>query len=154
MTAVVEARLDPAELGRLLRAAAPAAMLVPPRLLRRVIKHDRRLSGIGLQVPHRKSYVIGREALLALATRDELGVEPDRELPPTLILISRPEPVQLAAQPRGAALVKYWRLLFHAQVHRAVSDRRLGEADVRERVHRLGRTEVNEARTVLHQEKY
>jgi len=83
-------RLDAAVLGRLLAAADPAALLVPPRVLRRVIKHDRRLTALGLQVPHRRSYVIGCEALLALATRHELGVEPDRELPPHLLRIARP----------------------------------------------------------------
>ena len=41
MSAIAEPTLDPAELGRLLRAANPAALLVPSRLLRRVIKHDR-----------------------------------------------------------------------------------------------------------------
>src|SRR3954469_3386336 len=115
-----EPRLDAAELRRILQAADPAALLVPPRLLRRVIKHDRRLTGLGLQVPHRKSYVIGRDALLALADRDELGLEPDRELPSTVLLLARPEPEDLAAWPRGPLLVKYWRLLFHAAVHRAV----------------------------------
>jgi hypothetical protein len=146
--------LDPAELGRLLRAADPAALLVPPRLLSRVIKHDRNLTGLGLQVPHRKSYVIGREALLALATRAELGLGPDRELPPTVVLIARPEPEQLAAMPRGPDLVKYWRLLFHARVHVAVAERRFSDAAVRERIHGLGWTEFDEIRTVLRQEKY
>src|SRR6476646_7010556 len=118
-----ESRLDAAEVRRLLRAADPAALLVPPRLLRRVIKHDRKLTGLGLQVPHRKSYVIGRDALLALAGRDELGLDPGRELPPTVLLLARPEPEELAARPRGQLLVKYWRLLFHAAVHRAVAGR-------------------------------
>src|SRR5205085_1268642 len=58
------------------------------------------------------------------------------------------------AQERGAALVKYWRLLFHARVHAALADRRLGEAAVRERIHRIGQTEFDEIRTVLRQEKY
>jgi hypothetical protein len=154
MPATAAPPLDPGELDRLLRAADPAALLVPSRLLRRVIKHDRRLTGLGLQVPHRKSYVIGRDALLALAGRDELGVGPDRELPPTLVLIARPEPEALAAMARGAALVKYWRLLFHGRVHLAVADRRLTAAAVRERIHRIGPTEFNEIRTVLRQEKY
>ena len=63
------------ELQRLLRAADPAALLVSPRILRRVIKKDRGLSGPGLQVPHRKSYVIARERLLSIADRAELGLE-------------------------------------------------------------------------------
>src|SRR5688500_5823524 len=95
-----EPRLDPDELSRLLRAADPAALLVPSRLLRRVIKRDRGLIGLGLHVPHRKSYVIARDPLLALATRDELGVGPDDELPSDMLLIARPEPGALAAMPR------------------------------------------------------
>src|SRR5437899_9821374 len=96
--------LNCTELARLLAAADPAALLVPPRLLRRVIKHHRRLPGIGLQVPHRKSYVLGRDALFALVEKDELGLEPGRELPPTVLLIARPDADKLAAMPRGAAL--------------------------------------------------
>src|SRR5438067_11212522 len=101
MSVTHESRLDAAELRRLLRAADPAALLVPPRLLRRVIKHDRHLPGLGLQVPHRKSYVIGRDALLALAERDELGVPPGRELPPNVVLIARLDPDRRASRPRG-----------------------------------------------------
>src|SRR5205085_2830973 len=97
----------------LLAAADPAALLVPPRLLRRVIKHDRKITGLGLQVPHRKSYVIGRDALLALADRDELGLEPDRDLPPTVLLLARPEPEELAAWP-GADCGRVARVLADA----------------------------------------
>src|SRR5262245_65253622 len=101
MSAVAEPTLDAAELGRLLRAVDPAALLVPSRLLRRVIKRDRKLTIVGLRVPHRKSYVISRNALVALADPDELGIEPDRELPDTVLLLERPEPEDLAATPRG-----------------------------------------------------
>jgi len=158
MSVSTEPRLDVAELRRLLQAADPAAVLVPPRVLRRVIKHDRKLTGIGLQVPHRKSYVIGREALLGLADRDELGVESEHDLPPTLLLIACPEPERLIALPRGLALVKFWRLLFHARVHQVIASRladgRLTEAGIRERIRRIGQIEFDEIRTVLRQEKY
>jgi hypothetical protein len=151
-------RLDSAELRQLLRAADPAALLVPPRLLRRVIKRDRQLARLRLQVPHHRSYVIGREALLALVDRAELDWEPDRALPPTLLLLARPEPEQLAALSRGLALVTYWRLLFHARVHVAVADRLAAQgrstATIRQRIHHIGPTEFDEIRTVLRQEKY
>src|SRR5207302_7188665 len=153
MSAVAEPTLDVAELGRLLQAADPAALLVPPRLLRRVIKRDCKMAILGLRVPHRKSYVIGRDALLALASADELGIEPDRELPDTVLLLVRPEPEDLAVTPRDAALVAYWRLIFHARVHAEVANRRLTDAAVRERVHRIGEVEFDEVRTVLRQEK-
>lgn len=153
MAAPGKPHLTVSDLDQLLRATDPAAQLVPPRLLRRVIKRDRRVAGPALLVPHRKSYVIDCEALQALTTRDELNVEPDRDLPPVLLLIARPEPEALAALDRGDALVKYWRLLFHTATHRAVADRRLTPAAVRERVHRIGQTEFNEIRAVLRQEK-
>ena len=40
-----------AELEGLIKAVEPAAFLAPPRLLRRVIKHHRKIGGIGLLVP-------------------------------------------------------------------------------------------------------
>ena len=91
------APLTLADLERALTAADPAALLVPPRVLRRVIKKHSGLTGPGLQVPHRKSYVIGRDALLALADRADLGLKPDRELPETLLLFPTPDPRKLRA---------------------------------------------------------
>jgi hypothetical protein len=149
-----DAPLDLYELRRLLRTADPAAFLVPPRILRRVIKHDRKIAFVGLQVPHRKTYVIGRDALLTFRTRDELEIESDEPIPRTVILIARPEPEALVAMPRGPALLKYWRLLFHARVHVAIADRSLSEAEICERIHKIGSTEFDEIHAVLRQEKY
>jgi hypothetical protein len=158
MSDTAPAPLTCTELAQLLAAADPAALLVPPRLLRRVIKHHRKLPGLGLQVPHRKSYVLGRDALLALVEKSELGLEPGRELPATVLLLARPEPEKLAAMPRGAALLKYWRLLFHARIDQhfeeLIAGGKLTPADVRERVRRIGQTEFDEVRIVLQQEKY
>src|SRR5207245_1214094 len=107
---------------------------------------------------HRKSYVIGREALLAIAGRADLGVKPDRELPETVLLFPEPDPRKLRALPPGATLLKYWRLLFHARVHRAVAARLpagpAGEAVIRERIRRIGRAEADEVRAVLRQENF
>src|SRR5579883_248536 len=113
-----EARVDVVELEQLLRAADPAALLVRPRLLRRVIKEDRALGGVGLQVPHRKSWLIARDRLLAIASRAELDVPDSLELPAQLILLNRPDPDRLADLPRAQVLQKGWRLLFHINVHR------------------------------------
>src|SRR3954451_17859801 len=95
--------LDLAELRRVLRTADSAAFLVPPRILRRIIKHDRQIAFVGLQVPHRKTYVIGREALLKITTRDELEIEPDESIPAAVILIARPDGELLPKMPRGPA---------------------------------------------------
>src|SRR5437764_12107992 len=101
--------LSAADFEQVLTRTDPSVLLVPPRILRRVIKRDRELTGPGLQVPHRKGYVIGRDALLRIADPGELGLAPDRALPDTLILLQQPDPARLAAGP-GAALLKYWRL--------------------------------------------
>ena len=163
---------DVAELERRLLAVDSAVVLTPPRVLRRIIKHDCKLPGLGLQVPHRKTYVIDRDKALAIASRDELGLQAERVLPEALILIAKPTNERLAATPTGVNLVKYWRLLFHARVHIALAERweartqpardsskersaaTLSEADVRRRIHQIGSAEFDEARTVLRQEHF
>lgn len=153
-----EAPLELEELERLVRAAEPAALFVPPRILRRVIKLDCGITSIGLQVPHRKSYVIGRSALQPLVDLDELGLKPGTTLPPTLLLLARPAPERLAGVPRPQALVKYWRLLFHAAVHahfeQRVREQKLTPAGIRERIHHIGQTEFGEIRAVLSAEHF
>ncbi len=158
MTPTPSPPLDAAQLEQALLAVDPAVCLAPPRILRRVIKADRRLVGLGLRVPHVKSYVIGRDALLRLATRDELGVAPARELPETVVLLVRPEPDKLAALSGNEALVNYWRLLFHARIHTALDQRlaegRLTAAGVRHRIQHIGPTEFDAVRAVLRQENF
>src|SRR6185369_8723588 len=159
MTATTESppSLGTGELQRLLSGADPAALLVPPRLLRRVIKQDRRIPGMGLQVPHRKTYVVRRETLFAIAERDELGVAAASELPPTVLLLGCPE-TWLASHTRSQALLRYWRLLFHARIDQALdqqfADGKLSEAALREKVQRLGQVEFEEACQVLRQEDF
>ena len=64
MASDIDQALDVAELARLLQAADPSVILLPPRTLKRVIKQDRDITGLGLQVPHRKTYVLSRDRLL------------------------------------------------------------------------------------------
>jgi len=158
MSDAVDAPLELAELSHLLETADAGAVLAPPRLLRRIIKRDRKLPGIGLQVPHRKAYVIDRAALFRLADEADLQLGPGRQLPETVTLIARPDVERLAALPRHEALLKYWRLLFHSRVHIALEQRvkegKLTEADVRARIHRIGQTEFDEVRGVLRQENF
>jgi hypothetical protein len=145
-----------AELKEVLRATDSAAHLMPSRILRRIIKQDRHLTGIGLQVPHRKTYLIERETLLKLASRRELDLEPDRALPGTVLLLLQPEPDRLSITPRSVVLLKYWRLLFHARAHlameHALADPTLAAATIRKQVLRLGQTAFDEIRAVLRQE--
>ena len=158
MSASAVVPINLSELGRLIQAVEPGAILVPERLLRRAIKFDRKLTMIGLRVPHRTNFVIGRETLLGLADRDEIGIAPERELPETVILLAPPEEEELATTPREEILVQVWRQLFHARVHLAIAGRiaehRLTRALVRARIQEIGRPEFDEIRTVLRQENY
>jgi hypothetical protein len=147
-----------ADLECALSAADPSALLVPPRILRRVIKKHGGLTGIGLQVPHRKSYVIGQDVLLQIADYADLRIKYSRALPDTLLLFPAPDLAKFRALPPGAMLLEYWRLLFHARVHLAVrrvhGDGPDAEAVLHERVRRLGQAEIDEIRSVLRQENF
>jgi hypothetical protein len=109
-----------------------------------------------LQVPHRKCFVIGRDELLRIASPRELGIRRVEDLPYTLVLLAEMDASQLAALAPEHALLKYWRLLFHARVHAELEHRRLdgklSEADVRQRFAAIGRTDLYAAASVLRQE--
>lgn len=147
-------RIDPAELMRAVREADRAALFIEPRILRRVIKQDQRLTGIGFQVPHAHVYTIDRERLLAIADRPELDLSPAAELPPQVILLPRPEDDdQVAALSEPAALRWYWRQLFHARIHielrRQLDEKSLDEATILQRARALDAAELAEVRNVL-----
>ena len=146
--------LSVAELDRRLRTVDPAVVLVPPRLLRRVIKHDRKLPGIGLQVPHRKCYVIGRDALFAIVGKADPDVGPDRDLPTMVVLLPRPDPDWLRDHPPERVLVKYWRLLFHSAIHRAIDASGLTPKEIQARIREIGEAAFDEIRAVLRQEQF
>ncbi len=150
--------LTAAELDDAIRMADPAALLVSPRILRRVIKIDADIGGIGLRVPHRKTYVISRQRLLEIVDRSELDVMPSAELPDTVILIGRPNTEALDELPPETALTKFWRQLFHARVHlafeRLIAAGKLGPNEVANRIAAIGKTEFDEVRLVLRQEEY
>src|SRR5439155_12381008 len=102
------------ELNALLIEADPSVVLAPGQILRRVIRHDRGYLGLPFKVPHKKAYLVSGDALLRLSTPKELGIE-GRSVPKQAILLVRPTPEHLAAEPREKVLLEYWRLLFHAR---------------------------------------
>src|SRR5262245_6921001 len=116
MTLTAEPPLKLTDLQRRLAAADPSALLVKPRLLRRVVRRHGHAPGVGLLLPHTQSYALDSASLLALVDRGELGLAPDQPLPPKVILLPQPDSDELAAAP-GALLVRYWRGLFHARIH-------------------------------------
>jgi hypothetical protein len=109
-----------------------------------------------LRVPHRKSFVIGREELLKIVSPRELGSVAASELPSTVLLLAELEDTPLTALRPADALRTYWRLLFHESVHAAIGRRRqigkLSESDIRSRVARIGRSDIAAAAAVLRQE--
>src|SRR5438128_9473568 len=86
----VEVAMTVTELQRVLRAADPAAVLVPPRVLERVIQQVLNLPNLLWVVPHRKSYVVDRHILFRHVEQDDLNLESDQLLPQTVILIAEP----------------------------------------------------------------
>ncbi len=156
-TDVIEDRITLVELQRAIRAAEPRARLILPRILRRVIKQDCGLTGFAFRVPHRKSYVIDARSLMNIVEPEEIGINA-QVLSGKLILIAQPDPRKLLVISPGYALVRCWRLLFHARVHLAVqgriADGSLNSSDLRERIHEIGEVEFDEIRTVLGQEGY
>lgn len=147
-----------AELQQALRTADSAAVLVAPRVLDRLIQGQNHLSNFFGPVPHRKCYVVDRPILYRYVEPDELDLEPDRLLPSTVILLSRPSPNTLNNLDRDTILLTYWRRLFHGSIHRAlrqrVNDGQLNAAAIRERTETLGTSAFAEIRMVLDQEKY
>jgi len=146
------------DLRRLLVQTDPSVLLVHTRILRRIIKEDRHIDGLGLQVPHRKSYWLSRENLLAIAQKDELGLSSDAILPDEVSLLPIPDQSYLSARPRSMSLVKYWRLLFHIRLDRhfqaLANAGRLSEPIAQTLIQRIGRSEFAEVRQVLHHERF
>jgi hypothetical protein len=142
------------ELRQLVRAADPAAVLVPAHVLERVILTITGLPGLFGQVPHRKCLMIDRHLLFRHVEQDELDLESDQLLPPVVLLLSRPSADRLAAVRREECLLKYWQRLFHASIHRELEARLSGPFNLDERIAQLGPAAFAEIRTVLKQDDY
>lgn len=141
-------------LRRALQSVDRAALLVEPRIMRRVIKQDRRVAGLGLYVPHQRTYTIQRDRLLVIVDRPELNLSPAAELAPTVILLAEPTESEIAkAGCLDELLHHYWRLLFHARVHvtleQRLSQRQLSADEAFRRRQEIGATEFAEIHSVL-----
>jgi hypothetical protein len=141
-----------ADLQKTLGAADPAAVLVSPRILERVIREDCDLPNMYWNIPHAKSYVCDRHQLFRHAEQADLELEPDQVLPDTVILLVHPDAEELNNLERTMVLLKYWRRLFHSRVHLALAS--LTPDGVQDRIAEIGRTEFEEIRTVLREDAY
>lgn len=146
------------DLQQAVRAADSGAVLVAPAVLDRVIRKEAKLPAYRWRVPHRRCYVVDRHVLFRYVDQEDLDLEPDRLLPPTVILLARPTAEKLGGESREEVLLQYWRRLFHARLHLAM-ERRLAEvpvskAELRERVEEIGRAEFEEICRVLDRDGY
>jgi hypothetical protein len=156
MSLATTERIGAPELERLILDREPAAVLVSRTILRRVVRNNSTLPGLGVRIPHSVCYTVDRETLLRIVDRDELGPAASAELPSRVILIRRPEPDKLAQQAREQALLFHWRVLFHARVHLTLEEQAAGgnlsPAEARRRWQRLGDPSRREIITLLFQE--
>lgn len=147
-----------AEVSRALTQVEPAAFVVVPRVLRRVVKQECELPAMTIQVPHRKCWVIDRIPLIKHVDYDELGLKPGDPLPDKAILLARPDDKHLESMSLGQLKQQVWRLLYHAKIHlefdRLIAAERLSVADLRQRIDALGQVEFDEIQTVLRRENF
>lgn len=153
-------RSEPTSIASLrdaLRGVEPDALLVSPRLLRRLIRRRHPHTGPALHVPHRDVLALRESEALEVAGREELGLEGPPDPERVLILLREPDRRDLRRRAPADLLLDCWRGLFHARVHvaleREVAAGRLTPAAVRERVGRLGPVEFDEARAVLRRDE-
>lgn len=143
------------ELQQALEKVDPAVLLVPPSVLEYLIQKVGKLPPWSWNTPHQHCFTVDRQMLFLYFNQEELAVEPDRLLPATLILLPRPAPEALKSRDSGDLLMKYWRRLFHARIHLALSaEGKLTAESVQQRIEQIGAAEFAEIRQVLSQEKY
>nr|HPM82168.1 nucleoporin [Candidatus Anammoximicrobium sp.] len=145
------------ELESILTRASSAVLLVSPRLLRRVIRLDRRIGTLGVNVPHGSTYLLPQDRLFDCVSRFELDLDSSRRLPEVVLLIERPEEEEFEKRPAQEILREYWRLLFHIRVHQEldqrIADGQLTEDAILDRLRHLGSTEYAEIRAVLQRDE-
>lgn len=146
------------ELQQALHKVNPAAVLVSPQVLEKVIQQLYQLPTIPWDVPHRKTFVVNRQDLFRHIEQDDLNLNPDYLLPQTVILLVRPSHEQLAGEKVETLLSVYWRRLFHASIHLLLEQRYKNGAlpleVVRQRIEEIGQTEFDEVRRVLIEERF
>ncbi len=143
--------MDASQIERSLRSSETGVIVVDERIITRVIKRHRELIRLG--VPHVHNYWIERDALFQIVTPRLLGIEPE-QLPQHVILLARPKASELRGADAADILRWLWRSAFHAHVHLAVETLqkkgKLDESTIRSRIDRIGQTEFDEIRRVLH----
>ncbi|MGL5095729.1 MAG: hypothetical protein ACRDD1_09085, partial [Planctomycetia bacterium] len=128
-----------------------------PRVFRRVLQAENGLEHWQLSRLGDRSAPCRRPVLFRYVDEDELDLEADRLLPPTVVLLCRPTPEQLHEWTDGETLLRYWRLLFHGHAARLLQEKCDGTEfaeSTRDLALTLGATEFAEIAKVLRDEGY
>ncbi|QDT57513.1 hypothetical protein Pan44_55820 [Caulifigura coniformis] len=156
LSAEASSRLEQADAA--VRTADPTAFPIAQRVLKRVITQDLGLTGLGLNIPHRKSWGLAANRAQQLLEPDELGLASYDALPPHVLLLARPEDDELERLGASELCLRYWRMLFHIRVHRALDEAletgRLTDRLVRQHVEAIGQVAFDEIDVMLRREKY
>ena len=145
-------RLD--ELSRLLRATDPAAVLVAPVVLDRVLAQVNDVHWTIWRMPHNHCCVVDRSVLFQFVEQEEIQTPSDHLLPDRVLLLQRPE-ADVLSKPRQELLGIYWRLLYHVVLHRELEKNlaSVGQTGLRDRIDTIGASAFEEARAVLIQDQ-
>ncbi len=140
-----------------LTALDPGAFLVPERIVRRVIRHERKIRGIGLLVPHGRCHVASAETVQEVVRPFELHLADGTPYPDPCILVGEPESEGTEYLTDGRYRREVARRLFHARVHARFAELtvegRLTGPRVRGLINRIGQTRFDEIRSVLRHEE-
>ena len=147
--------MSPVELQKALQAVEPAAVLVAPAVLDRMIRQTLKIPRWMWTVPHHRTWNVDRQFLFRFVEQEDLLVRPDQLLPSTVLLLERPDGYE-GRESNAELLLTYWRLLFHASVDQELAnqtmDGKWALTEVQQRIDRLGTTVFDEIRAVLQQE--
>jgi hypothetical protein len=146
--------MSPALLQKALQAVEPAAVLVSPAVLDKILRQTLKIPAWMWTVPHKRTWNVERQFLFRFVEQEDLLIRHDQLLPPTVLLLATPNAYE--SKPVPELLRDYWRLLFHAQVDLELTNQAVagqwGVETVGARIERLGCLVFEEIRTVLLQE--
>src|SRR5688500_14859129 len=109
------------ELQEIMQAVEPAAVLVAPNVLDRIIRHTLKLPAWMWKVPHDQAFIVERQFLFRYVEQEDLLLKHDQLLPATVLLFPVPEAASDSGE-RAALLLDYWRRLFHASIDRTLAE--------------------------------
>ncbi len=147
--------MSPALLQKALQAVEPAAVLVSPVVLDKILRQTLKIPAWMWTVPHKRIWNVERQFLFRFVEQEDLLIRHDQLLPPTVLLLATPNAYE--SKPVPELLRDYWRLLFHAQVDLELTNQAVagqwGVETVGAHIERLGFLVFEEIRTVLLEER-